>query len=1003
MIVRNMAALFALRNGTHLGRFAVVAVFLVLLVVGNGWARCSANSLRLSLTLGDVWSGSCVNKTKLEGNCGGTSECETSRSNGAGEWYGGIYSRKQEITIGGSTGYCFGQVRYGSCYEEFTCWATVLCTSQCESDSASCVVQGGDYQWLDTGAETCEGKSCVSCTALQMDCETNGGTWVTDASAVCGHSCSNCDAQCQCEESGGSWVSTNGGYCVPQCQSQFCCDSLNQVLPPEIDSTWEGCVATDPSNDKCVVLPTTANNTGSTQAECTAKSRYRVCTSSYVWNRTAGQCAPVSSNNCVNVDVPNDERCTNVLCEAYQYRSVSALQYNGSTQCYEGLQMVQDMMVCDNGIREERGRSTEAFQVCDSYLEANDITIQDYLSGQNGGASVVGGNSAGTGGGNTSEPSVPCVGNGCSSNPYNGGTSVNAQGDTVQNSASPYLGNVWTPQQQLVTSYDSTTGTTTIVPNSQGGDSTVTTVRPSGIRCLGVSGGVATLTNGYSTWTCAGVMSCSQAVISASINGGACSASSSGIFNDGYNSDKMPLILDSNGNAILTSESDNLERAMQALASVMNGIAHKDTLNRQKVHQLDRNQQDSLWKATFGNDLDAVRNMRDYIASASSANSEAIAQASSANSQAIGSAASKVSDAVGSAASDVAGAVGNVKNAVNSASSANSQAIASATSQITSANSQGFNSVASAVGDASASLGGKIDNLKNAYSDSVRTSNGFLQGILNALDTGGIVNRDLNGIRDAVTGLPAQVGDVYAVSLDNWYNDKLKLTLDENAQKVADAIDSLNLEVKLDSIKIDMPKDSTVDSIYDAMKPKGSFNPDLNEDTTDFEKLFRQGYEAALPDTNPVYDSSIAQAITSINWIDDGSFTDSGYVDSMANILPQKLDSSIRALNARSDSATKAYADTMKKYSGIDRSAGAIQELFTVQTDNCNCFDISVTYSAMGRDYVSKIEFSEYLCRLKLFGNLSAMDLIKQVLRLLTSILCVFMIMRTVGSKMEKK
>ena len=166
---------------------------------------------------------------------------------------------------------------------------------------------------------------------------------------------------------------------------------------------------------------------------------------------------------------------------------------------------------------------------------------------------------------------------------------------------------------------------------------------------------------------------------------------------------------------------------------------------------------------------------RTYIASASSANSAAIAQASSANSQAIGSARHPRVSCLSECCVRCSGAVGNVKNAVNSASSANSQAIASARRKDCSANSQGFNSVASAVGDASASLGGKIDNLKNTYRDSVHASNGFLNGILNALDTGGIVNRDLNGIRDAVDGLPAHQGGRLCVSLDNWYNDKLKL------------------------------------------------------------------------------------------------------------------------------------------------------------------------------------------------------------------------------------
>lgn len=963
MIVRNMAV-FA--HSVHLGRFAFAAVFLFLFV-GLSWSNCETGPFSVSTGGGRVYcsyGSNCSGQTCSDVLTDCTmSGCPSSRPNFWGYSYSGLI-RSPHGTCTNSTSSCTSTGIYPSC------WYQVRCSTQCEADSLQCLNDGGT--WENTGAETCNGKSCVTC-----------------------------DAQCQCEENGGVW--SPNGYCVPDCKSQFCCDSLNQVLPPQIDSTWEGCVATDPSNDKCVVLPTVETNTGSTQAECTAKSRYRVCTTSYVWNRTTGTCSPLSSNNCVNVDVANDERCTNVLCEAYQYRSVSALQYNGSTQCYEGLQMVQDMMVCDNGIREERGRSTEAFQVCDSYLEANNMTIQDYLSGQNGGTSVVGGNSAGTGGGSTSEPSVPCVGNGCSSNPFDGGTSVNALGDTVQNSASPALGNVWTPQQQLVTSYDSTTGTTTIVQNSQGGDSVVTSVKPSGIRCLGVSGGVATLTNGYSTWTCAGVQSCSQAVISASINGGACSASSSGVFIDGYNSDKMPLILDENGNAILTSETDNLERAMQALASVMNGIAHKDTLNRQKVHQLDRDQQDSLWKATFGNNLDAVRNMQDYIASASSANSEAIAQASSANSQAIGSAASEVSAAIGSAASAVAGAVGNVKNAVNSASSANSQAIASATSQIMSANSQGFGSVASAVGDASTSLGGKIDNLKNAYRDSVHASNGFLNGILNALDTGGIVNRDLNGIRDAVTGLPAQVGDVYAVSLDNWYNDKLKLTLDENAQKVADAIDSLNLEVKLDSIKIDMPKDSTVDSIHaDLSKYTAPLNPQVSNDTLDFGRLYGEGWDSSFSDTSLVHDSTLGNEIKSYNWIGGDNYTDSGFVDSVESTLDGKLDSTGLMYNARSDSMTEAYADTMMKYGGLDSAGRALNDFFASQNNSCQCFDVSVTYSALGADYTSNIRFSQYLCELKLFGELTAIDLMKTVLRIMTSIFCVFLLIRAIGQRNKK-
>ena len=866
---------------------------------------------------------------------------------------------------------------------------------------ASCSIGNGYYSTGNCEGNVCRCTRCNSQAEIDsVNCVLEGNIWDSSKNPPCQEPC---NAQCQCEESGGTWMSTNGGYCVPDCSSQFCCDSLNQNLPVETDTTWEGCVATDPSNDKCVVLPTTANNTGSTTAECTAKSRYRVCTTSYVWSRTAGQCAPVSTNNCVNVDIPNDERCTNVLCEAYQYRSVSALQYNGSTQCYEGQQMVQDMMVCDNGIREERGRTTENFQVCDSYLEANNISIQDYLSGQNGGSSVVGGNSAGTGGGNTSGPSVPCVGNGCSSNPYDGGKSVNALGDTVQNSASPYLGNVWTPTQNVVTSYDSTTGTTTIVQNSQGGDSVATSVKPTGVRCLGVSGGVATLTNGYSTWTCAGVQSCSQAVISASINGGKCSASGNGIFNDGYNSDKMPLILDENGNAILTSENDNLERAMQQLAAVMNGIANKDTLNRQKVHQIDRNHQDSLWKATFGEGLDAVRNMEHYIASASSANSQAIASAASQITSANSYALSANSQAISAMAENLSGKLTTLNNSVKSASSANSQAIASATSQITSANSQGFNSVASAVGDASASLGGKIDNLKNTYRDSVHASNGFLNGILNALDTGGIVNRDLNGIRDAVDGLPAQVGDVYAVSLDNWYNDKLKLTLDSNAQKVADAINNLELIVTLDSIKVDVPKDSTVDSIYGQLKSKNAFDPQYMQDTLDATGIMQKAYDSTQIDTSYQKDSSFSEHMKSV--AGQTTLEESTYADSLVEVMQSKLDSNRQAMNARSDSAVKDYQDSVNKYSGVDSVGRALNNFFSGYSTGCprECLNIVLNHGLMTKGENTTIPLAYYICDLQVIGNYTVIDFLKMILRIITAWYCMSLMLQFMTVKQGTK
>lgn len=962
----NTVARFAFRkNGSHLGRFAVAAVFLLCFFVSGAWGECGSvsgvvNGCSNSGTCSFAPVYGCVPEQHVA--TGEITACsDNTYVSRRVQIFCGNNGTKNKVAVGGTAQmtecsglYSNGKVSYTLTY----------CSTQCEADSLACLNKGGDWEWRG-----CE-DGCVENT---------------------------CDAQCQCEESGGTWETSNGGYCVPQCQSQFCCDSLNQNLPSKVDTTWEGCVATDPANDRCVVLPTVENSTGSTSAECTAKSRYRICTTSYVWNRSAGQCAPISTNNCINQDV-SDSRCTNVLCEAYQTRSVSALQYNGSTECYEGYQLVQDMMVCDNGIREERGRSTENFQVCDSYLEANNMTIQDYLSGQNNGNASVGGNTGGPGGGGSGTGSSTAL---------NGGPSVNAQGDTVQNSSSPQLGNgLWTPQQQLVTSYDSTTGTTTIVQNSNGGDSVRTTVTPSGVRCLGVSGGVATLTNGYSTWTCEGVQSCSQAVISASINGGKCSASGNGVFTDNYNNDNLPLILDENGNAILTSENDNLERAMQSLASVLNGIAHKDTLNRQKVAQQNRNHDDSLWKATFGDGLDAVRNMQDYIASASSANSQAIADASSANSQAISSAASKVATAVGNASADITGSIGNMKlNLREGIDTTNKRLdrILSASSQTSSVNSQGFGDVVSAVNNARSANSQAINSVASMYSDSVHKTNSYLTGIYNALDTNGIIQNDLNKINSSIGGVASSVDSAFRISMDEWYNDKLKNTMDSNATRIVDALDALQVEVQLDSIKIDMPKDSTVDSIHaDLSKYTAPLNPQVSNDTLDFGKLYGEGWDSSFSDTSLFQDSTLGNEIKSYNWIGGDNYTDSGFVDSVESTLDGKLDSTGLMYNARSDSMTEAYADTLMKYGGLDSAGRALNDFFASQNNSCQCFDVSVTYSALGTDFTSNIRFSQYLCELKLFGELTAIDLMKTVLRIMTSIFCVFLLIRAIGQRDKK-
>ena len=100
-------------------------------------------------------------------------------------------------------------------------------------------------------------------------------------------------------------------------------------------------------------------------------------------------------------------------------------------------------MVCDNGIRQSRGESTEHFQICDSYLDENDITLQDYLKGPQGpgpGPSPTVNDPNDPNPGPTPDPSYPDYGEF-----YGGGPSVNGEGDTVQNSPSPPIGDYWIP------------------------------------------------------------------------------------------------------------------------------------------------------------------------------------------------------------------------------------------------------------------------------------------------------------------------------------------------------------------------------------------------------------------------------------------------------------------------------------------------------------------------------------------------------------------------------
>ena len=952
-----------------LGRMVLFLAVLFSFFVTGAWAACN------EYTGGQTGCAECNcnmgivvcegGATKVNGWCGGGSYC--------------AFCPTGDRCTGSTTPGCGNWWYLTNCK---------VCSDVCEADSLRCLLDGG--QWVDDPSAEC-GKSCGGqCPdpGAQEQCISQGGVWAPYPDCECTQ---QCDAQCQCDSSGGTW--NENGYCIPNCESKYCCDSLNQNLPVETDTSWLGCVAEDPENDRCVVYQDkTSPGDTAVAAECNGKSEYEICTKQYVWgsgkNDDGQQCVALPSFNCSRY-TKTDSNCSKVMCIAYQEHSIGALDYNKSTGCYEGQESVINMLACDNGLRQERNSYTQPFKVCDSYLDSIGSNIQDYLTHKGPGGGGPGGGGGSPGGGSSSDP-------------YAGGESTDNEGNVVQNSASPNLGQYSTPQPNVVTEYDSTTGNTVVVKNSQGGDSVAVTSVYYNLKCLGYSNGVATLTNGKDTWTCTDVLGCSQAIISAKINGGKCSAGNNNINPNWDNSDYSDLpVITGDTSLNLQGEYKDLENAMGMLAAVLNGNhvdkKRQDSLNHassmRKADSISRTR-DSLWRLTFGSDLDAVRNLETYIASASSANSNAIAQASSVNSQAISSAASKISTAVGNASADIVGAVGTMRNTLRDTIHNTNILIETSIS----ASSRGFSQMASAIGSAT-----------STYMDSVRHTNELLKDIAWGLDTGSYLNTGMHMLDESILSLPQSIDSMYKLSMDDIWNDKIKVTMDSNAQKIVDAVDSLQLEVKLDSIKIDVPHDTILDSINDNLKsltavfePNAVFDPRVSSDTLNFASMYRQGWDSTYSDTSLVTDSSLGNEIKSYRWLNGSDYTDSGFVDSVESTLDGKLDSLGQVYNARSDSMTAAYADTMMKYGGLDSAGRALNEFFASGNQSCDCFDISLTYTAMGNDYKTDIKFSQYLCELQLFGGMTAIDLIKAVLRIMTSIFCVFLLIRAIGQRDKK-
>ena len=402
------------------------------------------------------------------------------------------------------------------------------------------------------------------------------------------------------------------------------------------------------------------------------------------------------------------------------------------------------------------------------------------------------------------------------------------------------------------------------------------------------------------------------------------------------------------------------------------------------------------WKAVFGNDLSNIDSIRirlgdvntsvQGVENAVAGVGDAVSQNASTISTAVGNASTSVSTAVGNAASDVSGAVSagatKVANAVNSASS----------------------NVSTAVGNAATSVAGSVDNMKSALRDTLHRGNQIADGIYTAVsDTGRNIPTVIKSIEGELGDLPSRLDSVFIVDMESWSNDKLKIMMDSNTVKVVDALDNLNVDVQLDSIRVQVPHDTVLDSIANSLKTGAEIAMEFANDTVSLADAFKQGYDSVKADTSYDFDSS-SLFPSNLYYVNGSAIQDTHSFASEAASIAAKFDSSRTAMNNESDSTVKAHVDSAMKYSGIQKGGNAMKQLFNRGADGCprHCLDLSIQNPFGKSSKPVSIPFSTWLCDKKIFGQLSALDFIKHILRLMTSMLSVMLIWSVFGKKGQK-
>jgi len=697
-----------------------------------------------------------------------------------------------------------------------------------------------------------------------------------------------------------------------ECTTAECCMEFNQGNVP-LDSGFVGCEPPADGSDACAV--------SGSSAVCNGVSVYSYCTQLYMWNKQTKQCAPVSTNNCTEVR-RTDEMCTDVTCESYTESEVSGMTFNPSTKCYEGKYREYTHMECSNGVRGQVfAGAYQDYKVCDSYLDSlgvsitestgnqTQVSITDYISGQ-----------------------------------YDGGTSVDGEGNTVTNSPGGQTGGTSTQHQEVVTK--DSAGTTVIVKASDGSDSTQMVTTFSSVRCLGCSNGFCTLSNGSASWTCQ-AHTCSAALMSYNMNGGLCSAN----YNEYYN---QPQGIPNN-----TFVGDTATK----IALTDSVIDYTEQLNR-----INKNLEDFMDPVHLGDGstygfFGALAAMQAVVQNTSA---EKIAKDSalhhdliltleefkSAMDYALNVHAGRIESATSAAGAGVEGAIGSAGSAVAGAITAQNSLITSAASSITSAVTQGSGNIVSAVHATTSA----VNSASSTLSDRIMETT------------------------SAVQSIPQKTDSVLSVNLDAYY-DRITPVMAEQTQAIVSALDTMQVALQLDTVH--------VDSVSIRATTVLTQDAHVVYDTANFERLWLQGYGHGM-DTMSI-DTSMGSGIDTTNMY-DGRWVPDSTVDSVEAVLPAKFDSASAKANVRSDSMTRVYAEKLMRVSGVDSAGNAVEELFSGYSGNCprDCFRVNMP--RVGVLPPVSIHLDTVVCDIHFAGGYTLIDFMKLVLRLFTSLFCVMMI-----------